>query len=274
MMGTFIPQPSSFNRNDSQHNNNFNQTTTHMKKFFSFLFAPAFALSATAQTTALDFTANDCDGLPHTLFTELEAGDVVLLELVMMGCQPCVTAGNSIKNNVLPNVSDPDRVKFYSIGFTNSITCTQMNDWKTLNGFTHTVFAGMSAQTTHYGGMGMPTLAVVGGDAHTVFYTEQGHSSSDNPAILAAIEAGLAAVGINDIGADAVTIHPNPVVDVLNFDQAAWTNARVLDLQGREVLKAQVVAGKLDVSTLQPGVFVLQLTNAAGALGTARFEKK
>jgi len=34
------------------------------------------------------------------------------------------------------------------------------------------------------------------------------------------------------------------------------------------------VAGKLDVSLLQPGMFVLQLTNATGALGTTRFEKK
>ena len=245
-----------------------------MKKHFSLLFASAFALSAAAQTNALDFTANDCDGAPHTLFTELEAGDVVIVELVMMGCQPCVTAGNSLKNNVLPNVSDPSRVKLYSIGFTNSITCAQMNSWKTTNGFTHTVFAGMSAQTTHYGGMGMPTIAIVGGNGHVVFYSEQGHSDSDNPAILAAIETALASSGISDANTDVVTIHPNPVVDVLNFDQAVWTSARVLDLQGREVLKAQAAAGKLDVSTLQPGVFVLQLTNAAGALGTARFEKK
>lgn len=245
-----------------------------MKKLFSILVASAFALSATAQTTALDFTANDCDGMPHTLFTELEAGNVVIIELVMMGCQPCVTAANSLLANVLPNVSDPSRVKLYSIGFSNGVTCTQMNDWKTTNGYTHTAFAGMSAQTTHYGGMGMPTIAVVGGDAHTVYYTEQGHNASDNPTILAAIEAALSAVGISNVNADAVSIHPNPVIDVLNFDQADWTNARVLDLQGREVLKAEVLSGKLDMSTLQPGVFVLQLTNAAGALGTARFEKK
>lgn len=231
------------------------------------------SMSMQAQTNALDFTANDCDGVSHTLFSELEAGNVVLLELVMMGCQPCVTAANSIYANVLPNVSDASRVKMYSIGFTNSITCTQMNDWKTTNGFTHTVFAGMSAQTTHYGGMGMPTLAVVGGPDHTVFYTEQGHSNSDNPAILAAIEAGLSAVGINEMNTSAVTIHPNPVVDVLYFDMAAWTDARILDLQGREVMNAKVTEGRLDLSVLQPGMFVLQLSNASGRLGTTRFEK-
>ncbi|MEO8067074.1 MAG: hypothetical protein ABI599_05210 [Flavobacteriales bacterium] len=233
------------------------------------------ATSLSAQTTALDFTANDCDGVSHTLFTELEAGNAVILELVMMGCQPCVTAGNSLKNNVLPNVSDPNRVKFYSIGFTNSINCTQMNDWKTTNGFTHTVFAGMSAQTTYYGGMGMPTLAIVGGPDHDVFYSEQGHSDSDNPAILAAIEAALAAgVGIQEVAGEAVSIHPNPVVDVLAFDKAGWSSARVMDLQGREVMNVVLTEGKLDVSLLQPGMFVLHLSNASGQLGTARFEKK
>ncbi|MBL7984152.1 MAG: hypothetical protein JNM91_04100, partial [Flavobacteriales bacterium] len=67
-----------------------------MKKLFSALTASALALSGVAQTTALDFTANDCDGMSHNLFTELEAGDVVIIELVMMGCQPCVTSANSL----------------------------------------------------------------------------------------------------------------------------------------------------------------------------------
>jgi len=235
----------------------------------------AASIGAQAQTTALDFTSNDCAGAPHTLFTELEAGDVVILELVMMGCQPCVTAAQSLTANVLPNVSEPSRVKLYSIGFTNSINCTQMNSWKSTNGFTHTVFAGMSAQTTHYGGMGMPTIAVVGGNGHAVYYTALGHSNSDNPAIIAAIEEALAGgVGIEENTTTAVAIHPNPVEEVLNFDRAAWTQARVLDVQGREVMNVKLITGKLDMTALQPGVYVLQLSNGAGASGTARFEKR
>ncbi|MBP6390645.1 MAG: T9SS type A sorting domain-containing protein [Flavobacteriales bacterium] len=247
-----------------------------MRYTYTLLTAFALATGLQAQTTALDFTTDDCDGTSHTLFAELDAGNVVILELVMMGCQPCVTAAQSLTADVLPNVSDPSRVKLYSIGFTNAIVCAEMNSWKAANGFTHTVFAGMSQQTTYYGGMGMPTIAVVGGgSAHTVLYAEQGHSASDNPAILAAIEAGLAAsVGINEANVSTVTIHPNPVVDVLHFDLGEWTHARILDLQGREVLSAPLVTGKLDVSLLQTGLFVLQLSTTTGSLGTARFEKK
>lgn len=234
----------------------------------------AASIGVQAQTTAVDFTANDCDGTNHQLFTELEAGDVVILELVMMGCQPCVTAAQSLTANVLPNVSEPSRVKLYSIGFSNSVTCPQMLNWKTTNGFTHTVFAGMSNLTTYYGGMGMPTIAIVGGASHTVYYSELGHSNADNPAILAAIEAALSGVGIEETATTKVTIHPNPVEEVLNFDRAAWSQARVLDVQGREVMNVKLISGRLDVAQLQPGIYVLQLSNGAGASGTARFEKK
>ena len=245
-----------------------------MEQIFSLVTALAFATSLQAQTTALDFTANDCDGMAHTLFTELDAGNVVIIELVMMGCQPCVTAGNSLKNNVLPNVSDPSRVKLYSIGFTNGINCTQMNSWKTSNGFTHTVFAGMSAQTTHYGGMGMPTIAVVGGGDHTVFYTDQGHSDSENPAILTAIEAALAVVGLQETAVRTVGVSPNPTNDVLTVNGPNWTKAKVMDLQGRSVLSVQLNAGKLDVSALPAGMYVVRLSDADGKEGVARFEKR
>lgn len=247
-----------------------------MKKTLTLAAVLALAGSLSAQTTALDFTANDCDGVNHNLFAELEAGNTIILELVMMGCQPCVTAAESLYDNVLPNVSDPTRVKMYSIGFSNSVTCAQMNNWKSTNGFTHTVFAGMSAQTTHYGGMGMPTIAVIGGGStHAVYYSEQGHSDSDNPAILAAIEASLAdAVGVNEANTEQVGVSPNPATDVLNIAGAKWTKATILDLQGREVLTAPVFAGKLDVTSLPAGAYILRMSDRAGNQGTARFERR
>ncbi len=231
--------------------------------------------SLSAQTTALDFTANDCDGIEHTLFSELEAGNAVILEFVMMGCQPCVNAGNSIKTNVLPNTSDPSRVKLYSIGFTNSITCAQMNDWKTTNNFTHTVFAGMSAQTTHYGGMGMPTVAVVGAADHTVFYSEVGHSASDNPVILAAIEAALASgVGIAErVAANELKVYPNPVERAIQLS-GTYTAAQVFDAQGRIVFDRAVAGSKtFDVSALPAGAYTLRLVGTDNAISQGRFVK-
>mgnify|MGYP001033587939 CR=1 FL=1 len=228
-----------------------------------------------AQTTALDFTANDCDGVPHNLFSELDAGNAVILELVMMGCQPCIDAAHSITDNVLPNVSDPARLKFYSIGYTNSISCTQINNWKNNNGFTHIVFAGMSAQTTYYGGMGMPTVVVLGGGAtHGVYYVEQGHDDSDNTAITAAVnEALLDANSIAESGARPLAFGPNPVTNTLNLN-STYMAVKVTDMKGRVVMDAGMVGSTLDVSTLPAGAYSIELIAADRSRSVGRFVKQ
>ncbi|MBL8003084.1 MAG: T9SS type A sorting domain-containing protein [Flavobacteriales bacterium] len=71
-----------------------------------------------------------------------------------------------------------------------------------------------------------------------------------------------------------VQVFPNPATDVLVVSGARWTNAKVLDLQGRSMLSVQLNAGKLDVSTLPAGLYVVRLTDATGKEGMARFEKR
>ena len=43
-----------------------------------------------AQTTATDFTTNDCNGISHNLFNELDNGNVVVIAWVMP-CLPCAS---------------------------------------------------------------------------------------------------------------------------------------------------------------------------------------
>jgi hypothetical protein len=246
-----------------------------MKQTYSLVTALLLTAGLQAQTTGLDFTANDCDGAPHQLFADLDAGNAVIIDLVMMNCQPCVTASHGITDDVIPNTSDPSRVKFYSIGYTNSITCSQMNTWKTTNGFTHPVFAGMSAQTTYYGGMGMPTVIVLGGGAHTVFYNELGYSASNNPALIQAINDALGAqVGIAESTIAQVAISPNPATDRLSLTDKRWIRATISDAQGRLAWSGGIVAGIIDILALPAGMYVVNMTDASGAQGTARFEKQ
>lgn len=228
-----------------------------------------------AQTTALDFTANDCAGNPHNLFSDLDAGYCVVIDLVMMGCPSCIPATHAIVDDVIPNTSNPAMVKFYTIGYTNAITCGQINTWASDNGFTHPVFAGMSAQTTYYGGMGMPTVIVLGGgSAHGVYYNELGHSSSDNPAIISAINDALAdAVGIEEDGAREIMLGPNPTTSTLNVG-SSYVAAKVTDLQGRVVLNTGVVGGTLDVSTLPVGTYNVELTATDKSRAVGRFVKQ
>lgn len=246
-----------------------------MKQTYSLFAALLLTTGLQAQTTALDFTANDCDGTAHHLFADLEAGNAVIIDLVMMGCQPCVTASHGITDNVIPNTSDPSRVKFYSIGYTNSINCTQIGAWKTTNGFMHPVFAGMSAQTTYYGGMGMPTIVILGGADHGVFHTQQGYAASDNATLIQEINDALASqVGIAESTLPEVMLTPNPATDRLSLTDKRWIRASINDVQGRMVWSGTIVASTIEVGALPAGIYVVNVTDASGAQGTARFEKQ
>lgn len=228
-----------------------------------------------AQTTALDFTANDCDGVSHTLFSELDAGNCVVIDLVMMGCPSCGPATQAIHDNVLPNVSDPSRVKFYSIGYTNSITCTQITAWRDALPLSHPVFAGMSAQTTYYGGMGMPTIIVLGGGTtHHVYYNHLGYSASQETPMIDAINSALAdANGIEENGARRITLGPNPVTSTLNLN-GAFISVKVTDMQGGVVMNTGVVGSALEVSTLPAGTYNIELTAADKSRSIGRFVKQ
>lgn len=231
--------------------------------------------AASAQTVGLDFTANDCTGASHHLFSDLDAGNAVVLDFVMMNCPDCAPATVAIAQDVIPNTIDPARVIFYSIGFDDIITCPEITSWATAGGVTHPVFAGMSDQTAYYGGMGMPTIVVLGGGtSHGVYYQHLGYVVGLNGIITTAIDLALTeASGVEEHGAHAITFGPNPVAEVLNFT-GNYMAAMVTDLQGRVVLRRAGLQGNtLDVSTLPAGQYMVELTAPDKSRVVGRFEK-
>lgn len=245
-------------------------------------FRPAFVpllvvafSTANGQTTALDFFADDCNGTLHHLFSELETGDVVVLDLVMMQCPDCAPATVQIAENVIPNTTDPARVRFYSIGYTDDITCAQITDWAVAGGITHPAFAGMSEQTSYYGGMGMPTIVVLGGgSSHAVYYQHLGYAIGLNSIITNAIDQALLdANGLEENGAHRITLGPNPTTNTLNVG-SSYVTAKVTDLQGRSVMNTGVISGTLDVSTLLVGTYSIELTAADKSRAVGRFVKQ
>ena len=79
----------------------------NMKQLSTLLLLAGGFTGTQAQTTALDFTANDCAGMSHTLFSDLDAGNAVVIDLVMMGCPSCGPATQSISANVLGLCGSP-----------------------------------------------------------------------------------------------------------------------------------------------------------------------
>lgn len=166
-----------------------------------------------AQTTATNFTANDCDGNAHTLFSELDAGKVVVIAFVMP-CGSCISpsllAYNEVQNYA---TSNPGRVVFYVAN--GGSNCTSLKNWCNNNSMSNaTVFSTSSVNQTGYGAAGMPKVVVLGGAAHTIYLNKNSGltTTNFNAAVTQALTASLTGISENTITTDfQMALFPNPV---------------------------------------------------------------
>src|SRR6266850_1944869 len=96
-----------------------------MKKLLLALFSIIIIGKFTfAQTTAMDWTKNDCSGTNHNLFSELDSSNVIICEYVMT-CGTCISAANYLEAIYQDYAaSNPGKVKFYAIDWNASFTCS------------------------------------------------------------------------------------------------------------------------------------------------------
>jgi hypothetical protein len=103
-----------------------------MRKIFTsiIIFLLFSVFSAKAQTTAMDFTRDDCFGVHHNHFSELDSGKVIVLDFIMPGCTSCLVASDTVRNLIKPlEISNPGRVKLYSFGYIKNYNCEQLLSW-------------------------------------------------------------------------------------------------------------------------------------------------
>lgn len=261
----------------------FGSKFSHKMKKIQILIASAIlALSAgrgVSQTTSMDFTRTDCDGVEHHLYQELDEGKVVVLEYIMLGCSSCILATDQIKQLIEPfEASKPGRVKQYIFGFIKNYTCTQLVSWQTENDLRGTLFEDGSSQVGYYGGMGMPTIVITANNTHQVLYKKVGFEPSDTTAIKTAITTGLQynpqGIG-DDLFSKGVRIYPTLFTDRFNVTLPSFSTGRILvfDLLGKEVATQDFTAttaftvGGLN---LKSGIYFVVLRTTDGILGSMK----
>ncbi len=203
--------------------------------------------SAYAQTTAMDFQRMDCNGNMQHLFADLDAGNAVILEFFMQNCTPCITAGNKLEAMKADLLTEfPGKIKSYATGFTNNYTCLSNANWVTNNGFTSIPMDSGATQVAYYGGMGMPTIVILGGGTnHSVLGSPYvGFTTSDTTQMAADIRGFLnTATGITNSTKfeNGISIYPNPSNGLVNFSydvtEAGNLTVEVTDLTGRKVMQ-------------------------------------
>jgi hypothetical protein len=143
------------------------------KKISTIVMTTIFILVANfgkAQVSAMDFNKNDCYGLSHHLFDDLDSGKAVLLHFFMPNCGMCPPPAQALQkmaNGV--NAVYPGLVIGYAFPFNNTTTCSYANSWVSNNHVgLYTAMDSGAVQVANYGGFGMPTVVLLGGLDHRV----------------------------------------------------------------------------------------------------------
>src|SRR5688572_1006830 len=99
-----------------------------MKKLLFLLLIAISWLPVSAQV-ATNFTCNDCSGNLHNLFSELDAGKVIVLDWVMP-CGGC-TAPSQTAHNIVQGFqsTNPNQVLFYMVDDYANTSCSSLNGW-------------------------------------------------------------------------------------------------------------------------------------------------
>ena len=229
----------------------------------------SFSKAGESQTIAQDWTKDDCNGVSHNLFSELDSGYVIMLEFVMQ-CGTCIAAAadlNTIYNDF--EISNPGRLKYYMIDYSSGFSCDTMTAWA--HGINCTFFLDGSHEVAYYGGFGMPTIVILGGVNHSVFYNSLGFNPTfDIQYIRDAIDLALVTSGVPENAAiHSLSFFPNPAGENvrINYSLTKSSDVRmvVLDVSGRIVLSLSLgnnSAGEnsfqLETSMLSKGFYTLR----------------
>jgi hypothetical protein len=211
-----------------------------------------------AQTTATDFTANDCAGNSHTLFTEMDAGKVIVITWVMP-CFACIKVASDAAGIVQAPVN-PSRVSFYLADDFAETSCTDLVDWATQNGIsTNATFSNTLINPLDYGGFGgeMQKTVVLGGASHTVFYNVNGvvTTSALQTAINNALAATAGVVDNKEINVE-LGVFPSPASSTTKVNYIL-TNSAIVSIDLMNVLGEKV--NSISIGAQTPGKQEYQL---------------
>ncbi|NOQ71903.1 MAG: T9SS type A sorting domain-containing protein [Crocinitomix sp.] len=248
------------------------------------LFCLSFA--STSQTTATDFTVDDCSGTTHNLFDELDDGKVIVIAWTMpcFSCiAPCLTAQDAVYSF---NTSHADRVKCYLVDDYADTDCATIVAWGESNGFAHVdaYFSDAAISMDDYGIPGMPKIVVLGCTGHKVFYN--GNLSVSYDDIQAAIEEALSAEGCvssvveNDPILD-LSLYPNPSKNKMNLSytlpEASSVDVEIYNCTGvlieSLIFDAQGVGSfnrSIDVTNFAEGMYFIKVKTNTSAV-TVKF---
>jgi len=236
------------------------------------LFILCLNFQAKAQI-ATNFTEEDCDGISHTLFDELDEGKIIVIAWVMP-CGSCSHYGSRAYDAVQTfSESHPGKVEFYLTDDYATTPCSSISNWGVTNSMeNHIAFSSEAINMSDYGTDGMPKVVVLAGKSHDVLYNQNNGSISFD-GVVEAITTALTTVGIDETLAlnNCLSIFPNPSNGIVSVEFNLPENAmlEVFNLLGDKVLEINLdeyIANKktsieVDLSSQNDGMYLVSLSS-------------
>lgn len=228
-----------------------------------------------AQFNAMDFQMPDCNGNDVHLFSDLDAGQAVVLFFYMPSCSTCIPPAANIQAMAEKiNSTCPGMVKGYVYSYQNSTSCTYTASWVTSNNLEFYVPMGVNGaeQVANYGGFGMPTVVLLGGTNHDVLWLTDNFVTADTTTMRDLILGMACVAGLEDnqIQLDNLEIFPNPANDIISINFSTENNTlvsiEVIDIVGKLIIQEPsetVVNGKVEktinVNDLPKGNYLIKI---------------
>ena len=251
------------------------------KAIFLVLVFAIMSIICNAQTAA-NFTATDCDGTSHDLYTELNAGKIVVITWVMP-CTNCIAASRAAHDAVQSfATTNPNRVVSYLADDLANTSCQTLTTWRNTNLMPNsTVFSTTALSPSNYGTTGMPKVIVIGGGiAHKIYYNEI--DGANTSGIQPAIALALQETGINELSATQLkfslnsiennkakvsfTLNNNKNADIELYSELGQ-RIKTIDLSGFASGENNM---EIDISGLSNGLFFMKL-NQGNITSTLKF---
>jgi hypothetical protein len=248
----------------------FIQQKITMKKIFVAISLVLYSLiDLSAQSTAPNWTLDDCNAVSHTLHNYLDSQEVVVMEFAM-GCASCTQAAGHLMNlKDQYAISHPGKVNWFYMDYWGN-TCVDVNSAIASFNF-DAGFINCQAQKDDYypSIFPMPAIIIAAGNFHTVIYQSLTWYNSDTALIKTAIDQFFNTVGVEDnFSNEEISIYPNPAKDVLNIDLSgleanSFQGLEVYDIQGKKMKLVYQTTDNtlvLAIGYLPAGNYIVEIT--------------
>lgn len=231
---------------------------------------------------------NDCDGISHNLYNELNNGKVIVIGWTMP-CSTCAPPLLSVHNAVLNfAISHPNKVEYWVSDDYSNTNCSSIISWCQNNGINNaTYFSSIDIKMSDFGATGMPKVVVIGCSNGNVYYNV--NNTPNGTGVTNAINNALndinngctvvnidEAININD--KKKLIVYPNPSKNNITVklppnsynsnDKVIITNSigQVVSSKQMDELNINESQFSIDVSNLPESIYHLRIESTKGIL--------